>query len=152
MSDQGAANISTTLSPIYTGNNIDFMMNGATIGVIQTVTVSRSIGRRPVYQVGSPLFADAPVTAVAVTISISSMVIIPSATIDSLVAKGILPSGSLVSALTSSTFPCSLVDANGNVVCSAPTCFYNGDTFNITNNEPLTLSLNLIAQDAMINV
>lgn len=152
MSDQGAANSGMTLIPVYTGNNIDLQINGATVGVMQTVTVSRAIGRRAVYQMGSPLFADAPVTAVAVTISITSMIGIPTAGVASLVSRGVLPQGSLVNTLTAGTFAVSLVDASGNVVVTASTCFYNGDTFNVTNNDPLTLNITLLAQDAIINV
>lgn len=148
----GAALTGTTLTPVYTGNNVAMQVNGATIGVMQTVTISRAIGRRAVYQIGTPLFADAPVTAVAVTINITSMVLIPSATVQSLAQKGILPSGSLVDTLTTGSFSVTLVDAQGNTVCTAPVCFYNGDTFDITANEPITINISLLAQDATLYV
>lgn len=148
----GAALTNSTLTPLYTGNNMSLQINGATIAVIQTVTINRAIGRRATYQIGTPLMADAPVTAVAVTINCTNMIAIPSATVTSLVNRGILPAGSLVNTLTASTFGATLVDAAGTNICTASTCYYNGDTLNITANDPLTLNISLLAQDATLNI
>lgn len=148
----GAALTGMTLVPVYTANNVSIRINGATIALVQHITISRAVNRRPIAQVGTPLWADIPATTVGVTVSCTNTVAIPSAQVQALNQQGILPSGSLVNVLTMGLFNMTVVDANGNIVATVINAGYNGDSMDITANDPIPENLNLIAQDAIINV
>lgn len=148
MSNLGAAMASgLTLVPVYTGNNIGVAINGQTVGLAQTVTVVRAIGRQPVYQVGTPLFADAPVRTVLATLTISGMV--AQAATGNAWMPQIMPSGSLSTTVSQAAVPSiTLTDAGGTVVCTITNSFFNGDTWSLAANDPMTLNATILAQDA----
>lgn len=148
----GAALTGTTLVPVYTGNNVSIRINGATIALVQHITISRAVNRRPIAQVGTPLWADIPATTVGVTVTCTNTVAIPSGQVQALNQQGILPSGSLVNVLTMGLFQMTVVDANGNIVATVMNCGWNGDNLDITANDAIPENFNLLAQDCMINV
>jgi len=135
--------MATTLVPVYTGNNVSIQMNGITVALVQTLTVSRMVNRRQVYQVNTPLFADAPVTTVGATMSATNMV--PQT--GSLATLGLTPSGSLVNAMNQTPYTCTIVDENGKAVCTVVNCYFNQDSLDVTANDPLSLNASWIAQD-----
>lgn len=146
----GAAITGSTLTPVYTGNNVAIKINGATIALVQHITIQRAVNRRPIAQVGTPLWADIPATTVGVTVSCTNTVAIPSAQVQSLYAQGILPFGSLVNVLTSALFGMTIVDSTGALVATVINAGYNGDSMDITANNPIPENINFLAQDCQM--
>lgn len=95
----GAALQNTTLVPVYTGNNVAININNVPIALVQHITVQRAVNRRPVQQIGTSMFADAPVTSTMATISCTGALFISGATAQAYNTAGILPSGSLINAI-----------------------------------------------------
>ncbi len=132
-----------TLVPVYTGNDVTIKINGITVALVQTITVSRMVNRRQVYQASTPLFADAPVTTVGATMAATNMV--PQT--GSLATLGLTPQGSLVDAVGQVPYDATVVDQNGKAVCTVHNSYFNQDSLDITANEPLSLNASWIAQD-----
>ena len=152
MSNIGAPLTGTTLVPVYTANNVSIRINGATIALVQHITISRAVNRRPIAQVGTSLWADIPPTTVGVTVTCTNTVAIPNGQVLALWKQGILPSGSLVNVLTMSLFQMTVVDALGNSVATVLNAGWNSDNLDITANDPLPENFNLLAQDCVLNV
>lgn len=148
----GAALTGANLVPVYTGNNVSLRIGGKTVALVQHITISRAVNRRPIAQVGTPLWADVPVTTVGATVSCTNTVAIPSAQAQALYQQGILPSGSLVNVLLMSLLNMTVVDANGNIIATVVNAGYNGDNMDITANDPIPENINFICQDAILNI
>lgn len=148
----GAALTGTTLIPVYTGNNVTIKINGATILLVQHITINRAVNLRPIAQVGTPLWADQVATTIGVTVSCTNTVAIPGNQVVALYEQGILPNGSLVNVLTMPFFSMSIVDANGVNVVTVINAKYNGDSLDITANDPIPANINFLAQDCVTNI
>lgn len=134
----------TTSVPVYSGNNVSIEVAGQTVALIQTITITRNLGRRPVFQTGTPIFADAPVTQASVTVTVTNMV--PKT--GSYATLGITPSGSLVSAVDQTPISnMSIVDENGKTVANVINAFFQTDTLSVSSNEPLSISVSFLCQD-----
>lgn len=139
-------------APVYTGNNVVAAINGAVLGLVETLSITRNVNRRPVYAVGSPLFQDAPVTQASVTVTATNMVpLTPSNTLNG----NNVPTGSLLAALTAKAYTIdiyaisSLVGGtvSGSPLYSVSNAFYNQDAVSVPNTDVLTYNLSWIAQD-----
>lgn len=137
--------------PVFTGNELIMEMDGQVIGLVQSVTVSRTVNRTPQYQVGTPLFADAPVTQALVSISINNLVPLQGVSNagTALSQLGITPDTSLVDEVFAGSH--SLVflnEVNGTPAYSVSGAYYNNDAVTVPSTAVLTLSLSMIARDS----
>jgi hypothetical protein len=131
---------------VYTGNNVQININGQAVGLVETLTVTRSVNRREVYGVGSPLFVDAPVTQANVTVTATAMV--PMNASNSYTADGINPSGSLTEQLNQPAYPIDVINPDtGTIEYSVINAFYNQDSVQVPSTDILTLNLSWVAQD-----
>lgn len=137
---------SNPFQPLYTGNNVQININGHAIGLVETITVSRSAGRSWRYAVGSPLGVDAPVGSVSVTVTATSLV--PINPDNGLPHQDINPSGSMLAELGASAYPIDIIDpSTGILQYSVTNAFYNQDAVQVPSVDTLTLNLSWIAQD-----
>lgn len=152
MSSMGVPAGGTSLVGVYTANNVSIKINGATIALVQHITISRAPNRRPIAQVGTPLWADIPATTVGVTVTCTNTVAIPGNQVQALYQQGVLPSGSLVNVLTMNLFTMTVVDANGYPLATVLNAGWNGDNLDITANDPIPENFSLLAQDCIMSV
>lgn len=143
----GPALTGTSQTPIYTGNNVSIQFNGFTIGLVQTLTLDASTGATLAHQVGTNLAADVYDTAASVTVTCTKFVPIPQDGIATLVTNGILPSGSLASALSMAPFTMTIVDSSGNQVYTVKNAKLSTDSLSISANAPLSDNVTFIATD-----
>ncbi|MCL6442464.1 MAG: hypothetical protein K6T83_03195 [Alicyclobacillus sp.] len=129
---------------LFTGNNVDVHINGRPYGFVETITVSRSVNRRPVYAVGSPLFVDAPATQATVTVQATNLVPIAG---NNALAGNNVPTGSLLAEVNSNSYPIDIVDKKGNVLYSVVNAFYNNDAVTVPAADILAYNLSWTAQD-----
>ena len=150
-------------TPVFTGNNVAIIARGKPIGVVQTLTISRAVNRRPVYQVSTPLMVDAPVGQASVQVSITNLYVVASTA--TLLALGIAPSGSLADQLNAVPFHLSVhslvaiqqsnplappqTAVNASPIWSVENCLYQQDSLQVPQTSALTITLSLIAQDAI---
>ncbi len=134
------------LTPTYTGNHVQVNINGNVIGLVETLTVSRSVNRHQVYAIGSPLFVDAPVTQANVTVTATSLV--PVTATSGLPYNNVNPSGSLLAELSQTGYTIEVINPDtGAIEYSAINAFYNQDAVQVPMTDVLTLNLSWIAQD-----
>ncbi len=139
-------------TPVYTGNNVFIRANGALIGLVQTLTISRAAGRHYVYQVGGPIAIDAPVGQVSVQVSLTNVYPVNGSL--SLRALGVSPSGSMANQVNAAPYNLSVHD---NTSASAPALwtilnsFYQQDSLQVPQTTQLTYTLSLLAFDAIDN-
>lgn len=146
MASLGAANKSNTQTRVYTANNVEIQINGEIVALVQTMTITRNSGRRPIYQVGTPLFADAPVTQVNVSVGATNMV--PQT--GSYATLGLTPNGSMVDAIDMLPYDMSITDANGKVLATVHNCYFQQDSLAVQGSEPLTVNVSWVAQDTTV--
>ncbi len=135
-----------TQVPVLTANLVTLSLNGIVIGLVQSATINRNIGRRPVYQTGTPLFADAPMTQISVGLSLTNMV--PQA--GSLATLGLTPDGTLVSALNETPYDASIATLDGKTIATCHNSYFQSDSLGVTSNEPLTINVSLLCQDVTV--
>ncbi len=134
------------LQPVYTGNMVQINVNGQPLGLVETLTVTRGVNRRPVYAIGDPRFADAPVTQASVTVTATAMVPINSA--NSYPELGITPMASLVEQVSQSAYPIDVINPTTGVLeYSVLNAFYNQDAAQVPSTDVFTVNLSWIAQD-----
>ena len=143
-----------TLVPVYTGNNITIQINPGAggqpqdVALVQTLTISRMVNRRAVYQINTPFWVDQPVTQIGVTVSATAMVAIPPN--DGLSGAAPTPAGSLIEALTAPAQTFSCVDESGTQVATVTNALFQQDSLEVVANDPLTYNASWVAQDATI--
>ena len=121
-------------------------INGQAIGLAETVTISRSVGRTPHVGVGDPRWVDAPPTQFSVTVSATMM--IPKNGANTLAGTGITPNGSLMEQLTVGTYPIDLIDpSTGTIEYSVQNCYWNTDSLQTPAADILSGSVQWIGQD-----
>lgn len=137
--------------PLYTGNHVLISIDGQTIGLVETMTVTRSVNRQPAYQVGTPLFADAPVTQAIVQVQLNNLVPlqgVPNAE-EPLSQLGITPTGTLVSELGRAPMTVEAINlSDGAVAYGVEGAYYNNDAVQVQNTQMLTLNMSFVAQDS----
>lgn len=174
---------------VYTGNNVLIYATkqappsvtpsaGQLLGLVQTLTINRSINRRPVQQVGTGLFADAPPTAIQVTATLQNLV--PrtaygnapandgkNTTQQLLSQLGIIPSGNLEATIYNEPFTLFAVPIifTGSLGVNAPSgsissansplwqiigCYFTSDSITINETTPISVNVSLIARNAAI--
>lgn len=145
---------------IFTGNNMQISINGIPYGFVETLTISRGVGRRPAYAVGSNLFVDAPVTQASVTVQATNLVPING---NNALGQDAITAGGSVSGTSSAVPKTSLaneVDApSGNIsvtplggstpIYHVVNAFYNQDSVTVPNTDLLTYNLSWTAQDVV---
>ncbi len=133
---------------IFTGNNVDIHINGVDYGFVETLTISRSVNRRPAYAVGSPLFVDAPVTQAAVTVQATNLV--PIAGNNALSAGNTTPTGSLAAEVNASAGTIDVLQqGTGTPLYQVTNAYYNQDSVQVPNTDILTYNLSWTAQDTL---
>lgn len=131
---------------VFTGNEVDIQINGVLYGFVETLTISRNVGRRPVYAVGSPLFVDAPVTQASVTVQATNLV--PFAGNNALTAGNTVPPGSLSAEVNANAATITVLQqGTSNVLYQVINAFYNNDSVQVPNTDVLTYNLSWTAQD-----
>ncbi len=140
-----------TQAPIYTGNNVLIRINGQLVGFVETLSITRNVNRRPTYQVGSPLWVDAPVTQASITVTATNMVPLQgqSNSGKSLAQLSIVPSGSLSDQVTAGTYDMEVVDQNGRTVYYIQDAYYNQDAVQVPGTDILTINCSWVARDSM---
>lgn len=136
-------------SPIFTGDNVWIRANHQLVGLVQTLTIARSIGRRGVNQVGTPLIVDAPAGAASVTVSLTNLY--PQNGALGLRALGVSPQGSLVDQVDAQPYTLTVHATNeaGAPLWSVLNCLWVQDSLQVPQTTQLTYTLSLIAQDAI---
>ena len=164
-----AGTTTTTTQPItgpvvWTGNELELhVLNTKTgallVGFVETITITRSVNRRPVYQIGSPIFVDAPVTQATVTVQATNMIpISPNNSLD----QNVIPTGSLVAAVHATSYSLAVIAppppvAPGSTATPAPArvlwqvtgAFYNQDSVQVPNTDIVAYNLSWTAQDTI---
>ncbi len=148
---------------VYTGNNVDIYVNGSLFGYVETLTVTRSVNRRPVYVVGSPLFIDAPTTQATVTVQATNLVPIggTAAPHNALTTGNNVPPGSLVAEVYSNSYDIAVFPhtSNTTVQTSQPAsgalyqitgAYFNQDSVQVPNTDILAYNLSWTAQDTQV--
>lgn len=141
-----------TSAPVYTGNNVYVEINGNIIGLVETLTITRNVNRRPAYQVGGPLFVDAPVTQASVQVTATNMAPLQgkSNSAPSLASQGIIPSGSLADEINKGPYDMKILDTNtGDVVWYVKNAYYNQDAVQVPSTDIIAYNLSWVAQDSM---
>ncbi|WP_304459079.1 hypothetical protein [Alicyclobacillus sendaiensis] len=141
-----------TSAPVYTGNNVYIEINDQIVGLVETLTITRNVNRRPVYQVGTPLFNDAPVTQASVQVTATNMAPLQgrSNSAPSLASQGIIPSASLAEEINNGPYDIKIIDSNtGDVVWYVVNAYYNQDAVQVPSTDIVTYNLSWIAQDSM---
>jgi hypothetical protein len=142
----------TEYAPVYTGNNVYIVINSKIIGFVETLSITRSVNRRPVYGVGGPLFIDAPVTQVTVTVTATHMVPLQgqSNSAPSLAAQGMVPSGSLADQVYAGSYDMAILEQiNGKPVWYVRQAKYNQDAVQVPGTDIVTYNLSWVARDTM---
>lgn len=134
----------TTGPVVFTGNNVDIFINGQLYGFVETLTISRSVNRRPVYAVGSPIFVDAPATQATVTVQATNLVPMNG---NNALAGNNVPTGSLVSEVNSTGYPISVHDKSGNFLYGVTNAYYNNDGVTVPGTDILSYNCSWTAQD-----
>ncbi len=137
-------------TPIYTGDNVYVRANGQLIGLVQTLTIARSVGRRGVNQVGTPLIVDAPTGAASVTVSLTNLYPILASL--GLRAIGIAPNGSLVNQVNATPFDWSVHDefsSGSPAIWTVTNCLWTQDSLQTPQTAQLTYTISYIGQDAI---
>ena len=140
-----------TLVPVYTGNDVFIQVtngsgNPVNIALCQTLTISRMVNRRPVYQVNTAYWVDNPVTQLGVTVSVTAMTAISGG----YPTLGLAPGASLTEALTLPFQTFSVVDQSGNTVANVLNAAFQQDSSEVVANDPLTYNAQWSAQDAQL--
>jgi hypothetical protein len=133
---------------IFTGNNVDIQINGLDYGFVETLTISRSVNRRPAYAVGSPLFVDAPVTQATVTVQATNLV--PINGNNALSAGNTAPTESLAKEVNASAGTINVLQqGTGTLLYQVTNAFYNQDSVQVPNTDIFTYNLSWTAQDTL---
>lgn len=148
---------------LYTGNNVDIYLDGILYGFVETLTISRSVNRSPQYVVGSPVFADAPITQALVTVQATNLVPMngSSALSDTgysgnqtslfnnpnAPANDNVPTGSLIAEVNAQAYDITVQDQQGNVLWTVINAFFNGDAVTVPGTAVLTYNISWTAQD-----
>lgn len=131
---------------IFTANNVDLYINGNPYGFVETLTISRGVGRRPAYAVGSNLFVDAPVTQASVTVQATNLV--PIAGNSAITSGNTVPVGSLAAEVNASASTITAHEqGTGTLLYQVTNAYYNQDSVTIPNTDLLTYNLSWTAQD-----
>jgi len=125
--------------------------NGSLVGLVQTLTIARSVARRGVNQVGTPLIVDAPVGAASVTVSLTNLYPILASL--GLHALGLSPQGSLANQVhQAKPFTLTVHDeftAGTPALWTVTECEWTQDSLQVPQTSQLTYTLSYIAQDAI---
>jgi len=143
----------TQYAPVYTGNNVYIVMNYLVIAFVETLSISRSVNRRPVYQVGGPLYVDAPVTQSIVNVTATNLVPLQGGTNPGvpLSQVGVVPSASLADQVYAGSFDLAIYDAEtGQARYYVKQAHYNNDAVQVPGTDVFTLNCSWIARDSMI--
>ena len=143
---------------IYSGNMVLTHIDGKLLGLVETVTISRSVGRQNVYANGSPKRADAIVTQISVSVQFTNL--IPINANQTLQVPGSSnPTGkanvvlnSLVNEVYAVGHLITITDTNGNVLASATNCLFDSDSSTFPNTQAGTYSLQFTADDTQVFV
>jgi len=142
----------TQYAPVYTGNNVYVVINAKVVGFVETISVTRSVNRRPVYGVGGPLFVDAPVTQASVTVTATNMIPLQGQanSAPSMTAQGLAPSGSLADEVYAGSYDMAIVDQQtGETAWYVREAKYNQDAVAVPGTDIVTYNLSWIARDTM---
>lgn len=142
----------TEYAPVYTGNNVYIVINGIILGFVETLSITRSVNRRAVYQVGGPLAVDFPVTQATVTVTATNMVPLQgqSDSAPSLAAQNLVPSGSLADQVGAGSYDMAIMDQDtGKTVWYVRQAKYNQDAVQVPGTDIVTYNLSWIARDTM---
>lgn len=137
-------------APVYTGNNVYVMIDQKLVGFVETLSITRGVNRRPTYQVGGPLFVDAPVTQATVTVTATNMVPVQgqSNSAQSLGAQGIVPTSSLANEVYAPSYDITVLDGQtGSPVWYVQDAFYNQDAVQTPATDIVTYNLSWVARD-----
>lgn len=137
-------------APVYTGNNVYIAIKNQVVGFVETLSITRGVNRRPTYQVGGPLFVDAPVTQATVTVTATNMVPVQGqpGSGASLGSQGIVPTSSLANEVYASSYPITVLDGQtGQPVWYVQDAFYNQDAIQTPATDIVTYNLSWIARD-----
>jgi len=140
----------TQYAPVYTGNNVYIVINAKVVGFCETISVTRSVNRRPVYGVGGPLLIDQPVTQASVTVTATNMVPLQgqSNSAPSMAAQGLAPSGSLADEVYAGSYDIAIVDQQtGDTAYYVREAKYNQDAIQVPGTDIVTYNLSWIARD-----
>ncbi len=143
---------STPWTQVYTGNNVFIRANGQLVGMVQTGTISRAIGRHYVYQVNTPIAIDLPVGQVNVQVNLTNVYPVNGAL--SMRSLGMTPKGSLAGQVNIPPYNLSIHDK---ISSSAPAlwivfgAFFNQDSLQVPQTTQLTYTCSLYAFDCIDN-
>ena len=137
------------LTPVFTGNNVDIHINGSLFAFVETLTITRSANRRPVFVVGQPTFVDAPVTQATVTVQATNLVPIAP---NNQLAGGNVPTGSLLNEVNASSYDITVHQGSnsstpGAILYHVTNAFYNQDSVQVPGTDVLAYNLSWTAQD-----
>jgi hypothetical protein len=140
---------------VTTANNVLVYGNGHLLGLVQSLTGSRSVNPAPQYQVGTAVYADAPITRAIVNATITGLVPRsvagkPTAT-PFWSALGLDPAGGLNQLETPSTFTLAVVSLDTQkTLWSLYRCQFSNDSLQVNDTAPVSYNLTLIAQNSKI--
>ena len=143
---------------LYTGNMVLTHIDGKLLGLVETATISRSVGRQNVYANGSPKRADAIVTQISVSVQFTNLIPINSnKTLQVPAAQNTSGTGNVVvNSLVSEVYAVghliTITDTNGNVLASATNCLFDSDSSTFPNTQAGTYSLQFTADDTNVFV
>lgn len=139
-----------TQAPVYTGNNVFIQIGGNIIGFVETLSITRNVGRRPVYQVGGPLFVDAPVTQASVTVTATNMVPLQGQanSAPSLASQGLVATKTLANEVYANAQDIVILEQiGGSPAYHVVDAYYNQDAVQVPSTDVFTYNLSWIARD-----
>lgn len=136
-----------------TANNVLVYANGQLLGLAQNITCARSTSPAPQYQIGTPLYADAPVSRALVNVTVTGLVPREGAggTSQPWSDLGLSPTAGLEEQVTAPTFTMQVVSQDTyQTLWAVLKCRFSNDSVQINETAPVSYNLSLIAQNTSV--